>query len=62
MAKQMDADAIAQAVRQIEENTRRQVIRDIIATLTWEGWERGDDPDTWEAGFWAAIEVIKSNY
>ena len=61
MAKAMDAEAIAEAVNQLEETTKRGTVAEILATLG-DDWGPDTDPDTWEAGFNAAITVIKENF
>jgi hypothetical protein len=61
MAKRMNADEITDAVMALAETTRKETIREILAELS-SGWKRESDPDTWQAGFDAAIAVIKNNF
>lgn len=56
------AEEITNLVQQLEDVTRRNAVRDVIATLE-EGWEmEAEDEDTWAAGFAAAMDVIKANF
>lgn len=62
MAKRMDAASIIEAISQLEETTKRDLLKDIVDTLK-DGWRPMDgDEDTWAAGFQAAIAVIENNF
>jgi len=61
MAKHMNADEIADAVLALAETTTAATIKEILDELS-SGWKRDTDPDTWQAGFDAAVAVIKNNF
>lgn len=64
MARKLTADDLAEAIHELAAGERERTVKDIVIDLQefMKAGMTGEDDDTWESGFKAAIEVITANY